>query len=194
MLFTIAEPKADIDAVALERMLAAIALGDGSAFEAFYRATERTVYTFALSLTRNAPDAQDAMMETYLAVRTGAGRYLPMGKPLAWIFTITKNAVRMQQRKLSRETPQDELPETGPPCAADETDSLALREALTILAEDEREIVLLHAVSGLRHREIADALALPLSTVLSKYSRAMRKLRRHLTALDEEVGNHAEVE
>ena len=42
-------------------------------------------------------------------------------------------------------------------------------------------MVLLHAVSGLRHREIARDLGLPLSTVLSRYSRALKKLKRCLS-------------
>ena len=46
---------------------------------------------------------------------------------------------------------------------------------------------MLHAVTGLKHREIAELLELPLSTVLSKYSRALLKLRKIL-ANEEEVG------
>lgn len=43
-----------------------------------------------------------------------------------------------------------------------------------------RRIVLLHAVTGLKHREIAALLELPLPTVLSKYHRAIRKMRADL--------------
>lgn len=59
---------------------------------------------------------------------------------------------------------------------------MVLLAALTILGEEERQIVMLHAVSGLKHREIAAALNLPLATTLSKYSRALIKLKRHLEA------------
>ena len=41
--------------------------------------------------------------------------------------------------------------------------------------EDERQVVLLHAVSGLRHREIARDLGLPLSTVLSRVQSGTQK-------------------
>jgi RNA polymerase sigma-70 factor (ECF subfamily) len=44
--------------------------------------------------------------------------------------------------------------------------------------------VVLHAVSGLKHREIAAALNLPLPTVLSKYNRALKKLKTHLSGGD----------
>ena len=48
------------------------------------------------------------------------------------------------------------------------------------LSDQERQIVILHAVSGFKHREIAALLELPLSTVLSKYNRALKRLRQHL--------------
>ena len=59
-------------------------------------------------------------------------------------------------------------------------DRVTVNACLTELSDEEREIVLLHAVSGFRHREIAAFLDLPLPTVLSKYRRALNKLRRML--------------
>ena len=55
-------------------------------------------------------------------------------------------------------------------------DRMALMAALEILKEDERQIVILHASAGMKHREIAASLQMPLATVLSKYRRAMKKL------------------
>ena len=63
-------------------------------------------------------------------------------------------------------------------------DRLVLAALMNRLSDREREIVLLHAVSGLKHREIAKVLSLPLSTVLSKYSRAMKKLKTGLAEME----------
>ena len=63
-------------------------------------------------------------------------------------------------------------------------DRQVLDAALTALADDERQIVLLHAVTGWKHREIAGLLELPLSTVLSKYRRALLKLKTKLEGGD----------
>ncbi len=57
---------------------------------------------------------------------------------------------------------------------------MVLKSALEILKEDERQIVLLHASAGLKHREIAADLQMPLATVLSKYNRAIKKLKQYL--------------
>ena len=48
------------------------------------------------------------------------------------------------------------------------------------LSDEEREIVSLHALTGLKHREIAAMMDLALPTVLSKYHRALKKLKNSL--------------
>ena len=59
---------------------------------------------------------------------------------------------------------------------------------MRLLSDEERQVVMLHAVSGLRHREIATLLEQPLSTVLSRYHRALAKLRRELSGLPARSG------
>ena len=60
-------------------------------------------------------------------------------------------------------------------------DSMIIKECLTILSDDERQIVVLHAVSGYKHKDIADLMEMPLPTVLSKYNRALKKLKERIT-------------
>ena len=57
-----------------------------------------------------------------------------------------------------------------------------LQTAMKILSDDEQQIVMLHAVAGVKHREIAALLDMPTATVLSKYSRAIKKLRTVMEA------------
>ena len=52
-----------------------------------------------------------------------------------------------------------------------------LQDALALLDKNERRVVMLHAAAGMKHREIAVLLEMPLATVLSKYHRAIKKLR-----------------
>lgn len=63
-------------------------------------------------------------------------------------------------------------------------DRAVLEAALNILSDQERQIVVLHAAAGLKHREIAKLLELPLPTVLSKYRRALSKLKTKLEGDD----------
>ena len=59
-------------------------------------------------------------------------------------------------------------------------DALTLSQLMDTLSSEEREIVSLHALTGLKHREIAQLLDLALPTVLSKYNRALKKLKSTL--------------
>ena len=166
-----------------ERLLPLVGQGDPEAFEVLYRSTEKAVYALALSILKNPHDAEDIVQETYLKVRAAAHLYVPQGKPLAWLFTITKNLCRDLLRGQSRTeaAPDGAEDDLRFSYVSDPTDRLVLEAALKALGEEERQVVLLHAASGLKHREIARNLGLPLSTVLSRYSRALKKLQRYLT-------------
>ena len=166
-----------------EELIAKIGQGDREAFGAFYECTERAVYAYVLSLLRDPDDTMDVVQETYLKVRAAAHLYRPMGKPLAWLFTIARNLCRTLQFRQGRMAAPEEgmADDLRFSIVTDPTDRLVLEEVLQTLGAEEREIVLLHAVSGMRHREIAANLDLPLSTVLSRYNRAIRKLRDQLT-------------
>lgn len=169
-----------------EELLRRAGAGDREAFYQLYRNTDRILYSFILSILKNPQDAEEVKQETYLKVWTSAASYQSQGKPLAWMFTIARNLcyMKFRDRKRMADIGLDELSgeETGELCLPLEhmTDAIVLRAALEILKEEEREIVLLHVLAGLKHREIADALQLPLPTVLSKYSRAMKKLQKYL--------------
>ena len=165
---------------ALEPLLQQMAEGSTEALAAFYEATRTAVYAFALSLAGEGHTAEDVMQETYLRAWQSAGSYLPMGKPMAWLLTITKNLVRMKYR--ADEGRQEPLDDTMavPGFESASVDRLTLQAALACLGEEERQIVTLHAIAGLRHRETADLLGMPLSTVLSKYHRALSKLKKIL--------------
>ena len=153
--------------------------GDQEAFYELYQNTDRTMYSFILSILRNPQDAEEVMQETYLKVWTSAASYQSQGKPLAWMFTIARNLcyMRFRDQKHQADVGLDDLTgeETGELC-------LPLKQMTDaiVLKEDERQIVLLHASAGLKHREIAADLKIPLATVLSKYNRAMKKLQQYL--------------
>ncbi|MCI9559531.1 RNA polymerase sigma factor [Clostridiaceae bacterium] len=161
-------------------------MGDADAFRQLYHNTDRTVYSFILSIIKNPQDAEEVMQETYLKIWTSAASYQSQGKPLAWIFTIARNLCYMKFREQKRQADLglDELDgeETGQVCLPLENlaDAMVLQSALEILKEEERQIVLLHASAGLKHREIASSLHMPLATVLSKYNRAVKKLKQYL--------------
>ena len=169
-----------------ESLFARIGIGEKNAFCELYQITNNAIFSFALSLLHNQQDAEDAVQETYIKIRSAAHLYTPMGKPLAWIFTITRNVCLMKLRtqKHYAAMPFDDIKDK-PDCSGiqDREDRIVLETACQVLSSDEIQIIVLHAVSGMKHREISELLHLPLSTVLSKYNRALKKLRSELENL-----------
>lgn len=175
--------KADCDPEAVEQCLFRIREQDPEALEEFYYRTSTSVYGFALSILKNAQDAEDVMHDLYLLVWSGAGTYRAAGKPMAWVLTITRNLCLQKLREYRKRSdiPQEDW-ETyiGGNSKMSPEDKLILAECLKHLSDEERQVVVLNAVSGFKHREIAKLLEMPLSTVLSKYNRAMKKLRKFM--------------
>ncbi|MBS6758827.1 MAG: RNA polymerase sigma factor [Hungatella hathewayi] len=178
------EPEVSIQRLNIdEDLIVRIDRDDRSALEEFYTLTERTLYSYVLAIVKNPYDTQDIVQDTYLKVRASAHLYQKQGKPLAGLFTIARNLAmdlfRRNSRFLSEEAfEMDDTMEYS--YVTEMTDRLVLETAMNILTERERQILLLHLVAGIRHREIAANLGLPLSTVLSCYQRTLKKLKRYL--------------
>lgn len=167
----------------LERQVLALAAGDVEAMALLYERTHAAVYAFALSIVQNIHDAQDVMQDSYVRIYQASDTYRPCGNPLPWMLTITRNLALMRLRSAGRLC---ELPET---LAAAETLSAEERCLLSALfrtlTAQEQQLVFLHAVAGFRHREMAAMFGWPLPTVLSRYHRAVQKLRKRAGHLSE---------
>lgn len=154
--------------------------GDESALAGIYEETNRLVFSVALGILKNQQLAEDIMQETYLKVKSSIDYYKKGTNFGAWITQVAKNLALMEYRRRKKEVLVDpieknymfgsvsyEFKEVNPTLAA----------ALEILDDDEREIVLLHVNSDLKHREIAEIINKPLGTVLWLYNRAIKKMR-----------------
>lgn len=168
-----------------ENLILRMAAGDGHAFRELYTLTAGTVYGFALSILRNREDAEDVMHDAFIKTYTGAVTYRPGGKPLSWILTIVRNLAynKIRAGKVNEDISQYEdflAADDGIDLAEEISDRMVLKQALTVLDFEERQIFILHAMTGLKHREIAEILDIPTGTVLSKYNRSLKKMRKEL--------------
>lgn len=164
--------------------MAQIAKGDRDALGALYHQANTAVYSFALSILKNTSDAEDALHDCFLDIYQAAEHYRPQGKPMAWIFTIVRNRClqKLRERTRTADIPSEDWePYLQSRESITPEDRLLIGTCMERLNQQERQIVVLHAVSGSRHREIAQLLQLPLPTVLSKYHRALKKLKKYVT-------------
>lgn len=171
----------------LEALISGIAVGSREDLAKLYRRTRAAVYGLALSYLKNGAEAEDVAQDTFVKVWAAAPSYRPQGKPMAWLLTIARNLALGRLRTAAR---IQDLSEAQWSAFSIESDSLTaddrtvLAAALGRLSDEERHIVVLHAVCGLKHREIAQFLGLALPTVLSKYHRSLKKLKTILEGDD----------
>lgn len=167
----------------LQQLIILISRGERDALAELYRHTRTAVYGLALSYLKNMHDAQDVTQDVFVQVWDCAEQYRPIGSPIGWILTICRNMCLMSLRREKRNATLSDEEWDAIPAQESELDiheRLLLQQALGALGEEERRMVLLHAVTGMKHREIAKLLEVPLATVLSKYHRALKKMRTHL--------------
>ena len=162
-----------------ERLLIELGQGTESAMEGLYSLISAPVYSYALSVLADHADAEDVLHDTVVRVYTHAARYRPDGKPFAWVIRIAKNLCVDKLRERKRCIPDEPaLAELALPASAEAEDRLTLESFLSELTPDEREIIVLHDISGFKFREIAKALGIPPPTAMTRYRRGMIKLKK----------------
>jgi RNA polymerase sigma-70 factor, ECF subfamily len=143
---------------------------------------------YARVLTRNPTRADDLVQDTLLRA-WDKRRLWQVGTDLrAWLFTIMHNVHQNQRALARREAETVSLDAEGDRGAAwqvaqngNQLERVELRELMAMIGRlpvEQREALLLAAVEELRYEEIAEVLAIPVGTVMSRISRAREKLRR----------------
>ena len=160
-----------------EALAAAVARGDGAAFEILVRRHERVVRGFLTRLA-GAGRADDLAQETFLTAWAKAAAFTGEGRYRGWLLRIGWTTFLMEARGRSRRIPAysgtGEAPEQ-----ADRSDAerdLIVEDALARLAEADRAAVVLCLVLGHSHREAAEILDMPLGTLKTRVARGSARL------------------
>lgn len=174
--------KQSTDYADLDSLLYGISNGDKKCLEQLYQVTHTSVYSFALSVLKTTTMQRMFSMTVTLLYGMEQKAMFP-GETDGMDYNHCKNLClqRMRERKKAECTSQE-----GWELAIPDTDMLTMEDRSILvtcmeqLSDEERQIVMLHAAVGFKHREIARIMELPLSTVLSKYARALKRLKQYL--------------
>ena len=109
------------------------------------------------------------------------------GKGIQLLRFITPCLMKKRVQKRTQTLPDEDWSRlfSGDYLPEHEDDRIMLAGCLGQLSDDERQIVILHSISGFKHRETAELLSMPLATVISKYNRAIKKMATSLTKGEE---------
>lgn len=144
------------------------------------------LYNFAVYLTRNPPEADDLVQETYLRAFRFSHRFQPGTHLRAWLFQILRNTFLTFYRLREREAAlaEDGVPDWDVPMFHDAPDDRGavdahtdLERAMRRLPEEFRTVLLLAEVEGMPLEEVARVMGCPVGTVKSRIFRAKERLR-----------------
>ena len=135
---------------------------------------------YARALVNNREDADDLVQDTLERAWAKAGLWRGVVDMRAWLFSIMHNlhVDGVRRPKLHTVTMDDDTPEV--PVAATQGDRLAvldLQAALDLLPVAQKEVLLLVALEDMAYADVAQALGIPVGTVMSRLSRGRERLR-----------------
>jgi RNA polymerase sigma-70 factor (ECF subfamily) len=154
------------------------------------------LYNFAHWLAQDAAEADDLVQETYVKALRGFSGFQLGTNFRAWMFRILRNTFLTSRTGLKSTAMSDEEVETIASAAPnpetvliERTDRETVRQGLTELPVPFREILLLCEVAEMSYEEIAQVLAIPIGTVMSRLYRARKALRSLLVEKFKGVAN-----
>jgi RNA polymerase sigma-70 factor (ECF subfamily) len=144
---------------------------------------------YARALVRDRGEADDLVQEALVRALGHADRFQAGTNLRAWLFTILHNVHVNQLRSRAvrpREVSVDTLPvdmgaESGMVQAAGQVARVEVNETLRLLdalPAEQRQVLLLVALEGLKYDEVASLLGVPMGTVMSRLSRAREAVRQ----------------
>jgi RNA polymerase sigma-70 factor, ECF subfamily len=139
------------------------------------------LWRFALRLTQHEADAQDLVQRCYLRALERRHQWQSGTSLVSWLFTIThsiwinelRSAQRRREGSLTSEESFEDYEDTSR--SGDPEYQLLCKQvvqSVQALPEAQRVVMILIAVEGLSYREAADALDIPMGTIMSRLARA----------------------
>lgn len=165
--------------------------GDHDAFEQLVMRHQQSVIGTIVRMTGKVKDAEDMAQQVFFRIWRSAARYQPTARFSTWLFTITRNVVFNENRRLSRrrEMSIEDLGEGAPERTPPDTEATpdaslleselhdAIDQALAQLPEKQRLALVLRRYEEMPYEEIGEVLDLSLPAVKSLIFRARNTLR-----------------
>jgi RNA polymerase sigma-70 factor, ECF subfamily len=184
-------------------LMAALQNGELGAFNALVARHERSLINFFYHLCWDRQVSEDCAQEVFLRVYSHLGSYEPQAKFTTFLFRIARNlwidrmrTAAVHGKPLSLEAPsgpgdgralQDRIAaRTQSPVEilARQEQQDALRRAIDRLPDEQKAVVILSEIQGLKYQDIGEILGVPVGTVKSRMHTAMGTLKDLLTVAE----------
>lgn len=173
------------EGVSDEALMLCVQVGEHSSLQELVGRYERSLYNFLARYTGDAHLAEDIFQETFLHLIERREQFDPDRGFRPWLYSIAANLARDACRRrdvrsrFSAEVFAGKGVQEPPDVEAERREEMDLvRATLAELPEDARSMVLLHFYQGLRYKEVAEILDVPVGTVKSRVHWAVERLCR----------------
>jgi RNA polymerase sigma-70 factor (ECF subfamily) len=180
-----------VDGRSNQELVTAAKAGDEAALEALLTRYQPNIYRFGMKMCRHPQDAEDVLQDTLLTAARSIADFRGASSITSWLYAIARSFCIKKRRKSKFAPAQEQSLEqlAGPDLnvadsnlAPDEAVfggelRVALEDALASLDEDEREVILLRDVEGLRARDVAEVLEISVPAMKSRLHRARVRVR-----------------
>lgn len=168
-----------------QELVAAARDGDDDAFKELVMRYEPVVAATVTGMLGNCPEAEDVGQETFIRFYKALGSFRGDSSVKTYITRIAMNqAINEIRRKTRRgkvfsSTPADEIADMPDRRSSgdDGPDRELVEQAIQKLDDDFRSVIVLRLIDGYSTAETAEMLNIPVGTVLSRLSRAQKKLK-----------------
>jgi RNA polymerase sigma-70 factor, ECF subfamily len=164
--------------------------GPNSDFEKLALPLLDPLYNFARWLSGDADEARDLVQETFAKALKGFGGFQEGTNFRAWMFRILRNTFLTSRTGLERRNTEQENDEGFEESVVNlDTPELALirradtelvQKAIAQLSPAFKEVLLLADIEEMKYQEVADALNIPMGTVMSRLARARKQVRDYI--------------
>ena len=168
--------------------------GDRRAMSQLVDQYQRPVFNAAYRILGNKDDAADATQTVFLKVFENIGKYNQEFKFFSWVYRIAINESLNQVKKRRHQQPLDDSQTSPWQDPEEKLDSERLckrvQDAMMLLNDDYRTVVVLKHISGCSYEQIGEILQLPEKTVKSRLYSARQLLRKTLKSIEIENSGH----
>lgn len=148
-------------------------------FDEFYQLTYRGVYSISLQLLKSKEEAENILQDTYLKFLEKLNDIDPNQSVLAYLMQTAKNLslnTLEKYKKIQRDVDMTKIEDDS----QGNNDDYVLKKMRQVLDEEENQIVIMHCLYDMTHKEISSALNKPIGTITWKYNNAIKKVREAL--------------
>ena len=165
--------------------------GETGALQPIYEKYKNDLLALAIALSNDRATAEDVVHDVFVSFAEFAGRLRLRGSLRSYLLTCVANRVRnlgktkhTQSLQLTEAETIISDEQTPAQSAASAENKQRIKIALAQIPYEQREVIILHLMSDMRFRAIAETQGISISTVQSRYRYGLDKLR---TLLDGEV-------